>query len=213
MSVPSLATFSQYKRHFKTQHCRYDELFKLMLQEAQQALFPKETMTHVAVDAKSILNTGRSRHTHVQNIHATLGQQLLLHDTTDNESRWVKHHFYEFLAQLKSFPLLKDKQILLTGDGLYNNQNTRKHLRDKGFYYLLPVKSPPKRLRRLLSHKKPIRTEEKTEKVKQQVIHRKSTLYRLKANGEGITYSLVIEKTTLKSVKFKHSSPTVPTKH
>ncbi len=82
-------------------------------------------MAHVAVDAKSILNTGLSRHTHVQNIHATLGQQLLLHDTTDNESRWVKHHFYEFLAQLKSLPLLKDKQILLTGDGLYNNQNTR----------------------------------------------------------------------------------------
>ena len=195
VSVPSLATFSQYKRHFNTNQCTYDDLFKLLSQEVQQALFLKETMAHVAVEAKSILNTGLSRHTHVQNIHATLGQQLLLHDTTDNESRWVKHHFYEFLAQLKSLPLLKDKQILLTGDGLYNNQNTRKHLRDKGFYYLLPVKSPPKRLRRLLSHKKPIRTEEKTEKVKQQVIHRKSTLYKIKANGEGITYSLVIEKT------------------
>ena len=194
ISVPSIATLSQYKRHFNTKQCTYDELFKILSQEAQQALFLNKTMAHIAVDAKSILNTGLSRHTHVQTIHATLGQQLLFHDTTDNESRWVKHHFYEFLTQLKSLSLLKDKQILLTGDGLYNNQNTRKHLRTQGFYYCLPVKSPPKRLRRLLGDKKFLKTEESTEKVKQQVIHRKSTLYRLKPNGEGITYSLVIEK-------------------
>ncbi len=44
VSAPSLATFSQYKRHFNTNQCTYDDLFKLLSQEVQQALFLKETM-------------------------------------------------------------------------------------------------------------------------------------------------------------------------
>ena len=83
--IPSIATLSQYKRAIKTGPKDYSDIIKALLQNVRERQWIEGQSLHLAIDAKAMRGTGKSRHTHAQSIHVVSGRHLVAQDFAHNE--------------------------------------------------------------------------------------------------------------------------------
>jgi hypothetical protein len=189
--IPNISTFSRYKKAFTKSKIDYSHLIGNVLQKV------KERVIHLSIDGKDIRNSGNGRNgkDNVKSIHVMFNKYLLYSDKTRNENHWIKHHFKALINTLKYHDSLKEKDILFTGDCIYNTHSNRQAINENGCLYLLPFKSQYKQFGHLFHHKECIDEKEIVDYNKNSIFTYHYTLYKLPNNEENIQFLIKINKT------------------
>jgi hypothetical protein len=66
---------------------------------------------------------------------------LIYSDITNNENNWIKNNFSNLILYLKNHSFNKGKDLIFTGDCIYNNKYIRAKMNQYNCFYLFPFKS------------------------------------------------------------------------
>ena len=189
--IPSIATFSQYKRSFICKEMDYTHLVKSLSKSIKS-----NDYYHISIDGKDIRNSGKclKGRDNVKSIHCVYDKMLIYSDYTQNENQWIKNNFSNVIQYFKSHPFNKGKDIIFTSDCIYNNKHIRQKMNEYGCYYLFPFKSQYKQFGQYFHQKKLIKEKYIIKYNKNKIFNYRYQLFKLSKNEENINFLIYIEK-------------------
>ena len=190
-NIPSIATFSQYKKAFIGNKIDYTNLIKTLLNNRKTS-----NLHHISIDGKDIRNSGKCSkgRDNIKSIHCVFDKMLMYSDVTKNENNWIKNNFSNLILYLKNHTFNKNKNIIFTGDCIYNNKYIRQKMNEYGCFYLFPFKSQYKQFGKYFNYKSLINKQEIIKNHNNKIIKYNYKLYKLPKNKEKINFLIEIEK-------------------
>jgi hypothetical protein len=183
--VPSIATFSQYKCAFIGGKIDYTILVKELLKDKKTS-----DLHHISIDGKDIRNSGKcpKGRDNIKSIHCVFDKMLMYSDVTNNENNWIKNKLFKLILYLKNHDFNKNKEIIFTGDCIYNNKNIRQKMNEYGCFYLFPFKSQYKQFGQYFHQKILVNKKEIVKYDNNKIIKYDYKLYKLPKNKEKINF-------------------------